>query len=72
MRYADSASFPLRDWQDAGRAGQRVAVAHRLQVEGCGARWVNFHVMQRTHATLMNEIHDDLSWLQTNSGTRWT
>ena len=21
--------------------------------------WVDFHVMRRTHATLMNEIHDD-------------
>lgn len=24
-----------------------------------GLDWVNFHVMRRTHATLMNEIHDD-------------
>jgi integrase len=24
-----------------------------------GLGWVDFHVMRRTHATLMNEIHDD-------------
>ena len=24
-----------------------------------GLEWVDFHVMRRTHATLMNEIHDD-------------
>ena len=29
----------------------------RLKAVGLG--WVNFHVMRRTHATLMNEIHDD-------------
>ena len=24
-----------------------------------GLGWVDFHVMRRTHATLMNEMHDD-------------
>lgn len=27
--------------------------------EAVGLGWVDFHVMRRTHATLMNEIHDD-------------
>jgi integrase len=29
------------------------------QVEAAGLGWVDFHVMRRTHSTLMNEIHDD-------------
>ena len=29
------------------------------QLEAAGLGWVDFHVMRRTHATLMNEIHDD-------------
>jgi integrase len=29
------------------------------KLEGVGLGWVDFHVMRRTHATLMNEIHDD-------------
>ena len=32
-------------------------VAPQLQAAGLG--WVDFHVMRRTHATLMNELHDD-------------
>jgi len=29
------------------------------QLNTVGSGWVNFHVMRRTHSTLMNEIHDD-------------
>jgi integrase len=29
------------------------------QLKAAGLPWVDFHVMRRTHATLMNEIHDD-------------
>lgn len=29
------------------------------QLKAVGLNWVDFHVMRRTHATLMNEIHDD-------------
>ncbi len=29
------------------------------KLEAAGLGWVNFHVMRRTHSTLMNEIHDD-------------
>ncbi len=29
------------------------------QLKAAGLGWVDFHVMRRTHATLMNEIHDD-------------
>jgi integrase len=29
------------------------------QLQAVGLDWVDFHVMRRTHATLMNEIHDD-------------
>ena len=29
------------------------------QLESVGLGWVDFHVMRRTHSTLMNEIHDD-------------
>jgi integrase len=31
----------------------------RPQLTSAGLGWVDFHVMRRTHATLMNEIHDD-------------
>jgi integrase len=29
------------------------------QLKAAGLEWVDFHVMRRTHSTLMNEIHDD-------------
>lgn len=29
------------------------------RLEAIGLGWVDFHVMRRTHSTLMNEIHDD-------------
>jgi len=29
------------------------------KLEAVGLGWVDFHVMRRTHSTLMNEIHDD-------------
>ena len=29
------------------------------QLEAVGLGWVDFHVMRRTHSTLMNELHDD-------------
>lgn len=29
------------------------------QLKAAGLDWVDFHVMRRTHSTLMNEIHDD-------------
>lgn len=29
------------------------------QLESVGLGWVDFHVMRRTHSSLMNEIHDD-------------
>jgi len=29
------------------------------KLKDAGLDWVDFHVMRRTHATLMNEIHDD-------------
>ena len=29
------------------------------KLEAAGLGWVDFHVMRRTHSTLMNEIHDD-------------
>jgi integrase len=29
------------------------------QLKAVGLNWVDFHVMRRTHATLMNEIHND-------------
>lgn len=29
------------------------------QLESVGLDWVDFHVMRRTHSSLMNEIHDD-------------
>lgn len=29
------------------------------QLRAAGLGWVDFHVMRRTHSTLMNEIHDD-------------
>jgi integrase len=29
------------------------------QLKAAGLGWVDFHVMRRTHSTLMNEIHDD-------------
>lgn len=32
-------------------------IAPKLKEAGLG--WVDFHVMRRTHSTLMNEIHDD-------------
>lgn len=32
-------------------------IGPRLRAAGLG--WVDFHVMRRTHASLMNEIHDD-------------
>lgn len=35
----------------------RTHIGPQLQAAGLG--WVDFHVMRRTHATLMNEIHDD-------------
>ena len=35
----------------------RRSIGPKLEEAGLG--WVNFHVMRRTHATLMNEIHDD-------------
>src|SRR5713226_3246357 len=28
-------------------------------LKAVGLGWVDFHVMRRTHATLMNELHDD-------------
>ncbi len=38
-----------------------------------GLQWANFHLMRRTHATLMNEIHNDpISWLLISSDTPWT
>lgn len=35
----------------------RRRIGPKLKAVGLG--WVDFHVMRRTHATLMNEIHDD-------------
>jgi len=35
----------------------RRRISPHLKAAGLG--WVDFHVMRRTHATLMNEIHDD-------------
>jgi integrase len=35
----------------------RRKIGPNLKAAGLG--WVNFHVMRRTHSTLMNEIHDD-------------
>lgn len=35
----------------------RWKIGPRLKAAGLG--WVDFHVMRRTHSTLMNEIHDD-------------
>jgi integrase len=32
-------------------------VGPRLETVGLG--WIDFHVMRRTHSSLMNEIHDD-------------
>ena len=29
------------------------------QLHAAGLGWVDFHVMRRTHSTLMNELHDD-------------
>jgi integrase len=29
------------------------------QLQAVGLGWVDFHVMRRTHSTLMNELHDD-------------
>ena len=29
------------------------------KLKAAGLDWVDFHVMRRTHATLMNELHDD-------------
>jgi integrase len=29
------------------------------QLKAAGLDWVDFHVMRRTHSTLLNEIHDD-------------
>ena len=29
------------------------------KLKAVGLEWVDFHVMRRTHSTLMNEIHDD-------------
>ncbi len=31
----------------------------RPHLKDVGLDWVDFHVMRRTHASLMNEIHDD-------------
>jgi integrase len=31
----------------------------RPNLKAAGLSWVDFHVMRRTHSTLMNEIHDD-------------
>lgn len=31
----------------------------RPQLKTVGLGWIDFHVMRRTHSTLMNEIHDD-------------
>jgi integrase len=54
------------DWVFPSRAGKtplsrdnlsRRHIAPALNAVGLG--WVDFHVMRRTHATLMNEIHDD-------------
>ena len=33
------------------------AIVTKLKAVGLG--WVDFHVMRRTHSTLMNDIHDD-------------
>ena len=29
------------------------------KLEAIGLDWIDFHVLRRTHASLMNEIHDD-------------
>ncbi len=42
------------------------------KLEAAGLGWVDFHVMRRTHATLMNEIHDDPRWSRTRWGIRPT
>ena len=54
-----SAGFPLPDWQDAGRADSAWRWHIGFRLKAVGLDWVNFHVMRRTHATLMNEIDDD-------------
>jgi len=38
-------------------------------MKSAGLRWVNFHVMRRTHVTLMKEIADDPKLVPTNSVT---
>ena len=61
-----SGSSGAEDWLFPSRAGKtplsrdnlsRRHIAPALNAVGLG--WVDFHVMRRTHATLMNEIHDD-------------
>ncbi len=61
-----SGSSGAEDWVFPSRAGKtplsrdnlsRRHIAPALTDVGLG--WVDFHVMRRTHATLMNEIHDD-------------
>jgi integrase len=61
-----SGSSGAEDWVFPSRAGKtplsrdnlsRRHIAPALNAVGLG--WVDFHVMRRTHATLMNEIHDD-------------
>ena len=49
----------FRDGKDAARTGQRLAAGIGPKLKAAGLGWVDFHVMRRTHSTLMNEIHDD-------------
>jgi integrase len=50
---------PVGDAQDSAQQGQPLAADHRAKVGSGGLDWVDFHVTGRTHATLMNELHDD-------------
>src|SRR3954468_25113099 len=54
------------DWMFPSESGKtpvsrdnlwRRRIGPKLKAAGLG--WVDFHVMRRTHSTLMNEIHDD-------------
>ena len=51
--------FSFRERKDASWTWQRLEEGIGPQLKAAGLDWVDFHVMRRTHSTLMNEIHDD-------------
>lgn len=51
--------IPVQGWKYAIVQRQSFTASYSPCLNAVGLGWVDFHVMRRTHATLMNEIHDD-------------